>query len=674
MTDSQSDADFIRAKQCFGSGKLDEAEAVLKTILTRNPNHFEATEGLAVLYATQENLTAAIPMFEEAAKLRPEKAGVHFNLGSALTEVGRLEEAIAAFHQCLRIDPNGEPIHINLGNAYKEFGDLDSAAASFRRAIEINPVSAIAHNNLASTLRLIGDLPSAIACFEKTLKLAADFSGGHSNSFSVNLDLADVHFNLGIALQDLARFEDAAANYHKAIAVNPDLAGAHHNLGCALKNLGQLEDALASLRKAIVIKPDYFEAHCNLLLSEQYWPGHNAESLFKLHCAWEEQHGRAFRSDWPAHENSPDADRRLRVGFVSPDLGHHPVGYFVVSVLENLPRDEIETFCYSDRIGDGLTERIKAAADVWHDTEEASDEDLSQLIAGDQIDILIDLTGHSAGSRLLVFARKPAPLQVAWAGYVGTTGLSAIDYLISDMYSTGEEDEPYYSEEIIRMPDGWLCYDPPDYAPEVGPLPFKKNDHITFCSFSNPAKINEGLVSVWAKILHQVASARLLIKYKGIDSTSNIDRLVAMFEAEGVDQSRLILEGLSPHAELLARYNDVDITLDPFPYSGGLTTYESLWMGVPVITVPGDTFASRHSLSHLSTVGLPELVARDTDDYVTLAVELANDIDRLADLRAGLRDRMSSSPLCNGEKFAVGFAKLMRDIWRKWCVSRNNNH
>lgn len=278
-----------------------------------------------------------------------------------------------------------------------------------------------------------------------------------------------------------------------------------------------------------------------------------------------------------------------------------------------------------------------------------------------------------ARNRLLVFARKPAPLQVTWAGYVGTTGLSAIDYLVSDRYSTAADEEPYCREKVIRMPDGYVCYDPPDYAPKVGPLPSKRKDGITFCSFNNPAKINEDVVSVWARILGRVAGARLLIKYKGIDSIAYADRLAAMFKAKGVERSRLMLEGLSPHAELLARYNDVDIALDPFPYSGGLTTYEALWMGVPVITVPGETFASRHSQIHLTAAGLPELVARDYDDYVTVAVGLANDAARLGGLRAELRGKVSSSPACNGGKFAEGFAALMRDIWRNWCLSRDGD-
>jgi predicted O-linked N-acetylglucosamine transferase (SPINDLY family) len=300
-----------------------------------------------------------------------------------------------------------------------------------------------------------------------------------------------------------------------------------------------------------------------------------------------------------------------------------------------------------------------------------SDENLSKIILDDEIDILFDLTGHSAKNRLLLFARKPAPIQVSWAGYVGTTGLSSIDYLLSDIYSTPENEDKYYSEKVIRMPDGWLCYDPPDYAPQVGALPFNQNGWVTFCSFSNPTKINEEVISVWAEIMKAVENSCLLIKYRGTDTATNIERVTATFAAKGIDESRLVLEGQSPHIKLLARYNDVDIALDTFPYSGGVTTYEALWMGVPVITVPGNTFASRHSKSHLTTIGLPELIAENKDDYVRLAVELAGDTERMTELRTGLRSLMANSPICDGKKFTSNFSAIMRRIWRDWCFTQD---
>ena len=395
------------------------------------------------------------------------------------------------------------------------------------------------------------------------------------------------------------------------------------------------------------------------------------ESLFKLHRHWEETHAQRYYASWPSHDNVRDPKRRMRIGFVSPDLGHHPVGFFARPLLDNLPKNEIQSVVYSDRMGDEITTQIRATVDTWNDTRGLSDDILAQKILNDQIDILFDLSGHTGGNRLLLFARKPAPIQISWAGYVGTTGLSAIDYVLSDRYSTLENEERYYSETIIRMPDGWLCYAPPETAPDCGPPPFERNQYITFGSFNNITKINDDVISAWSKILAKTPKSRLLIKYTGVDSTQWKEYLEHTFAAEGIALSRLILEDGSPHDLLLSRYNDVDIALDPFPYSGGLTTYEALWMGVPVVTFPGQTFASRHSLSHLSTLGLSELAGNDETHYVNIAVALANDPDRLKEIKSGLRQKMAASPICDGKLFAQNFTTLMRQVWETWCQEGN---
>ncbi|MBT4932951.1 MAG: tetratricopeptide repeat protein [Rhodospirillaceae bacterium] len=639
-----------------GQGKLDDAIQSYQRAIAIKPGHFDACYNLGNALKEKGMSSEAITAFQKAVSIKPNFAEAHNNLGNALRELKRLEEAAVSYQNALAVKPDYVDAQNNLGITCCEMGKIDEAVAIYQDILASNPGSAEVHNNLGNALRDQRQLDEAVACFNRALHISPGY--------------VDALNNLGNALRDLGQLDQALASYKKSIAINPDLAEAHNNLGNVQQDLGNLDDTLASYRKALELSPSSADTHSNLLLAEQYRLGHNAETLYQLHSRWDEQHGKTLRAQWPEHQNTTDPDRRLRIGFVSPDLGRHPVGYFAVRLLENLPKEEIKTIVYSDCIADDLSERNRAAVGSWRDIRWESDENLTTTILNDEIDILIDLTGHSANNRLLVFARKPAPLQVSWAGYVGTTGLSAIDYYLSDQYSTLADEEQYYSESILRMPDGWLCYDPPDYAPKVGTSPFRKNDGVTFGSFSNPAKINQQVVSVWSRILDGAAHSHLLIKYKGIDSSANIERLTAMFMAEGIDSSRLTLEGPSPHEALFARYNDVDIALDPFPYSGGLTTYEALWMGVPVITVPGQTFASRHSLSHLSTIGLPELIARDHDDYVRLAVGLANDGDRLEGLRAGLREKMDASHLCNGEKFAQAFATQMRDIWRLWCASR----
>jgi predicted O-linked N-acetylglucosamine transferase (SPINDLY family) len=354
------------------------------------------------------------------------------------------------------------------------------------------------------------------------------------------------------------------------------------------------------------------------------------------------------------------------LGFVSPDLGRHPVGYFLVRVLENLGPEGHETIAYSDRIvKDDLTHRLQAAATRWRDVFGIGDQHLAEQIRADRIDVLFDLAGHTAHNRLLVFARKPAPIQVTWAGYVGTTGLKAMDYLLADRYQVPPGAERHYQERVLRMPDGYVCYDPPPYASPVAPLPALDRGHVTFGCFNNPAKITPQAIAVWARILRRLPGARLLLKFKGWDDIGVARRFAEMFAAQAIAPARLEFRGYAPHAELLAEYNGIDLALDPFPYSGGLTTCEALWMGVPVVTCPLETFASRHSLSHLSAVGLTETVASDLDEYADLAVSLAGDLPRLAGLRSRLRERMAASPLCDGKRFAADLSSLLQGVWRE---------
>ena len=661
------------AVQHQSAGRLSEAESLYKQILQADPNQPIALHLLGLIAHQMGKNDIAVELINKAITSKPGHAEPHSNLGNALQELGKLDEAVENYKKAIAIKPDYHEAHSSLGNTFQGLGKTDEAIASYNKAIAIKSDFAEAHYNLGNALQGLGKTGEAVESLRalKDLRKIDKALKSYNKAIAIKPDFAEAHSNLGIILQGLGKIDEAVESFNKALTTKPHYAEAHSNLGNALQGIGELDGAVASYKQAVAIKPENTTYHSNLLQTEQYRLGQNQKKLYKLHKDWDERHAQRFKAIWPKHLNTPNPDRILRIGFVSPDLGRHPVGYFLVRFLENINETEIKTIIYSDRIADDLTYRIKAASSLWRDVKGISDDLLSKIIVGDEIDILFDLTGHSAKNRLLLFARKPAPIQVSWAGYVGTTGLSSIDYLLSDIHSTPVGEEKYYSEKIILMPDGWLCYDPPNYAPVVGSSPYKKNGNMTFCSFSNPVKINEEVISVWARIMNKVENSHLLIKYKGINSTSNIERLTTKFAFKGVDKSRLVLEGASPHVDLLARYNDVDIALDTFPYSGGLTTFEALWMGVPVITVPGQTFASRHSLSHLSAIGLPELVAKDKDDYVRLAVELAGSTERIAKLRAGLRSRMTNSPICDGEKFARNFTTAMQRIWCEWCLAQD---
>jgi predicted O-linked N-acetylglucosamine transferase (SPINDLY family) len=338
--------------------------------------------------------------------------------------------------------------------------------------------------------------------------------------------------------------------------------------------------------------------------------------------------------------------------------------------LEGLRSLPCETYGYSvSSARDDLTDRMIAASTAWRHARGLSDEELADQIRADRIDLLFDLGGHTADNRLLVFARKPAPIQLTWIGYVGTTGLSAIDYLVADRRHVPEGSESHYRERVIRLPDGYICYDPPTYAPAVLPPPASAQGCVTFGCFNSPAKIGPDVLAAWMMVLLGVPGSRLLLKYKGMDDPATGRLLRGFFADGGVAPERIELHGVTRHDDALATYGRVDIALDTFPYSGGLTTCEALWMGVPVVTWPGETFAGRHSLSHLSNVGLTETVARrDRSHYVEIAVGLARDLPRLAGLREELRPRMAGSPLCDGDRLARNLLASLRDPWREWCT------
>ena len=668
-------------------GRLDDAMASFQEALAVRPDYAEAHNNLGIVLHQQGRQDEARASYRQALAVRPDFVEAHDNLGKALKEQGRLDDAIASYREALRIQPDHAKARLNLGNAFRERGRLDEAMASYREVLAVRPDYAEAHNNLGIVLYQQGRQDEAMASYREALTVRPDYAQAHNNlgivlhqqgrlddamasyreAIGIKPDFAGAHNNLGNALMKRGRLDEAMACYREALGIEPDFAEAHSALGNALRDQGRPDDAIASYREALRIKPDYAAAHSNLLLAEQYRIGVTAARLKQSHDEWEDRHGAPLHGEWRDHGNSRDPDRRLRIGLVSADLGHHPVGYLLVRLLENKPREGIEFVCYCGRKPDNLTERFMEASDAWVDTRGISDTALANRIRSDRIDILLDLSGHMANNRLLVFARKPAPVQVTWLGYMGTTGLAAMDYLLSDRHQNPKADDHLYAEKVIRMPDGFVCYDPPSYAPPVGPSPFKRNGFITFGCFNNPAKINDGVMTAWADIIDAVPNSRLVLKYRNMDAALNRDRILSLFAGRGVETSRLVLEGKSPHRDLLGRYNGVDIALDPFPYSGSTTTCEALWMGVPVITKPGETFAGRHSLSHLSTVGHPELVARDEGHYVDLAVALATDRARLAGLRSRLRERMAKSPLCEGAAFARHFTSVMREVWQRWC-------
>ncbi len=631
-------------------GKLDEAIACYRRALEFRPQYAEAHINLGNALKGRGELDEAIACYRRALELRPDSAAAYSNLGSRAQGPGELDEAIACCRRALELRPDFAEAHNNMGIAWGDLGNSDEAIACYRRALELRPDFAEAYYNLGNVLGDRGNPDEAIACYRRALELKPDF--------------AEAYGNLGSALKGQERRDEAITSFRRALELRPDFAEAHSNLGNAFRDQGNLDEAIACYRRALELKPDFAEAHSNLLYTLHYCTGVTPAALAEAHAEYDRRHAAPLFEAAARHERIRDTQDRVHLGFVSPDLGRHPVGYFLVRVLENLSQEQHETICYSDRtIKDSLTHRLQAAATRWRDVHGMNHERLAEQIRADRIDVLFDLAGHTADNRLLVFARKPAPIQISWIGYEGTTGLAAMDYLIADHLMVPTGSEQHYREAVLRMPDGYLCYDPPQSAPPVDPPPSLKNGFATFGSFNNPAKITPDVVAVWARILRAAPSTRLVMKYRGLGDSTARTRFLDLFADHEVGPQRLDLLPWSSYSDYLATYQQVDVALDPFPFSGSTITCESLWMGVPVITCPGETFASRHSLGHLSNLGLTETIARDANEYVDLAVSLAGDPVRLASLRSGLRERMAASPLCDGKRFASHLMSLLHEVW-----------
>lgn len=637
-------------------GRLAEAAASLRQAVEIKPHYAEAHNNLGNVLQQQKKFVEALACYQQALLLKPDYADALMNIGTTLQEQGKFAEAVVYGEQALRLRPDYSQARFNLGLALLGQQRSVEAIAQLQRAIELQPNHPQACFGLGLAYQEGGRLDEAETWYRRALQLKGDY--------------AEAHHNLGFLLVLQGRPVAALASLREALRLRPDFAEAHNNVGLASKDQGHIDEALAAFRKAVRAKPDHSGAFSNLLLTSHYRTGVTLAELARLHQTFEQQFAAPLRSAWRRHGVDRDPGRKLRVGLVSADFRFHPIGQFLIRAVENLPRDAIELSCYSNwPHADELTRRFQAAAATWWDVVKLSDAELAERVRGDEIDILVDLAGHTAANRLLAFARKPAPIQITWIGYEGTTGLAAMDYIIGDRFTIPAASEASYSERVLRMPDCYICFEPPAAAPDVEPPPALRTGQVTFGSFNNPAKVTAQVMNVWADILRRTPGSRLLLKYRGWDETALCERMWAKFAERGIARERLELQGWSPYGEMLAAYQDVDIALDPFPFAGGVTTCTALWMGVPVVTAPGDIFASRHSYSYLSNVGLTETIAENLQGYIRTAVDLARDLPQLAELRSGLRRRMAASPLCDGPRFGQNLAALLRDVWVRYCQS-----
>ncbi|HEY2411817.1 MAG TPA: tetratricopeptide repeat protein [Pirellulaceae bacterium] len=654
-----------------------EAEKAFREALVHEPRAAAIWDQLALVLQRQGLAAEAEFMVRRATLLEPANS-MHWNLlGKVLFDLQRLDESVQARRQSLAIQPRDAAAWNELGVAEQARKNFDEAEKAFQNSLAITPGHPIAVANYAYLMCSRGERDRACellqplvvrdpfapehwmalgGLFEAMLewKLAAS---AYRRAWELAPNNEQTGFKLAGALHSNHQATEAEKVLRAHLALFPRQAESLALLGEVLLRQCRSAEGVPIVERAVEMTPDP-QRHSKLLLEMQYEDNANAKQLLLAHRRWDTIYAKPL-APTATTANRHERGNPLRIGLVSRDFGHHPAAFLVLPGLEHLDRTACQLICYSDRTnGDEFTARFRAASSIWRTVFGLPDDDVAALIRRDNVDVLVDLMGHT-GQRMLLFARKPAPFQVTWFGYVGTTGLATMNCLLADRFHVREGEDKWYRERILRMPNSYACYGPPQAAPEVGPLPALVSGHVTFGSFNNPPKYSATIREAWAEILNRVPRARLLLKFRGLDDLKLQSDLRGWFEERGVKQEQIELEGGGTHFEMLDAYNRVDIALDTQPYSGGVTTCEALWMGVPVITFPGDTFAGRHATSYLTTGGYPQFVATNTKAYVNLAVEWANRLDELAVIRSRMRSAVLNSALCRAADFAGNWLEIL---------------
>ncbi|HVJ51886.1 MAG TPA: tetratricopeptide repeat protein [Aliidongia sp.] len=641
--------------------RFDEAVAAFERELAVTPDHAPSIAEIGTCLARTGRTAAAIPYLQRAVGLMPGLVPAQYSLGLALLTEDRRGEAIRAFDRAIALDGA-------YADAYRARGLAFVMDGQFERSVEDLHVAAAINSE---NYKAIIDLGVSFGRAERSLQSGKLFE----MAARVAPDIALAQYFFGQFLINQRQYERGLHHIDRALELDPLHAESHVGRGFGLLGQGRIEEAVQAYRRGGELKPEDAVIAGTLLFALQHKPSVTEAELFQAHRRW----GALYRKGDAANDrrhfpNPPDPERRPRIGIVSPDMHRHAVAFLTLRAFEDLAAQGFEIVCFKTlrtRQDDEYSERFKAAATAWHEIFDLDDEAAMKLIAEEGIDILFDLAGHTAGTRISVFARRAAPIQLSWAGYVGTIGLDTYDGIIADPVEIPPGHDHHYVEPVIRLPNCYVCYDPPPKPPAVTPLPCLQEGHVTFGCFNRPAKINSVLAAVWARILDAVPGSRLLMVYGGLGEASTRESVLRILEDGGLDGARVDLVGRTEQAELLEAYGRVDLALDPFPYSGGVTTLEAMWMGVPTVTLVGETFAGRHSASHLTAAGLDQFCTRTADDYVACAVDWTQRPEALAALRATLRAQLAASPLMDARGFGRDLAEALEQQWRGWCAARS---
>jgi protein O-GlcNAc transferase len=715
-------------------GKWEEAIAAFRRALDLDPQRVEAHINLGTALLEQDQPEAAIEAYRAALALQPDRPRVYFNLATAYRKLKQPQRALDYYHVALGLQPEYAEAYRGLASFLSDRGlrkvfpcGMADSMAHLSRALGVRPDFAQAYFEAGCLLLDQLRFKEAIPLLEKALEYKPDFALAYNNlglayrhlnepekeeiqyrqALVHDPQLAEAYCNLGLLLQSQHRNAEALPVLQEAVRLKPDFVEGHRALGSAYKELNRLSEALEALEQALALKPDdpstyavlagvylqqcrHKEAiqayrksaklapgviafHGNILMGLHYAPDFDPEETLREHKKWGDATQAAVAHLRRPYHRDRDLKRPLRIGYISGDFKLHSVSMFFEHVYNHHDHERFQIYCYSNTPhSDMVTERMKEKADGWRDIYKIrSDVEVAELIHEDKIDILVDLAGHTAYNRLGVLALKPAPIQVTYLGYPNTTGLTLVDYRITDAYADPPGmTEKYHTEKLMRLPKSFLCYNPVDIFPPVSELPALSAGYITFGCCNNPTKITPNVVAVWAEILKRLPNARILLKNMRYTDSSVREIFWGHFEEHGVDRQRVHLVGdRQSIPEHLQIYNEIDIGLDPFPYNGTTTTCETLWGGAPVVVLAGNAHVCRVGVSILTNVGLPELVAQTPEEYVEIAVNLANDLERLRHLRHNLRDMMEKSPLRDPQGHARALEQAYRQMWKNLVAS-----
>ena len=711
------------------SGQVNKAAAAYRKILDANPDDVQALHLLGVTHIQGSRPDEAAKLIERAIHLQPNTGVFHLNLasaylalrrvddaiehaekaialdpklaargyhtaGMAFGEAGQLEDAAYCFGKAVAADPNAAESYLMLAISLDRQGKNDAGAVEYEKALALtkeqvakNPNDGQAQKLLARLYQQAGKITEAVATYRTATTLlpgdptvfyalgqVLQYDGKRDEAFTcfnlalrMNPSYAEAHVAVGAALSRGHRPAEAIEHFKEALALNPGHAEAQGHLAAALTQLGQVDEAVAAGRKAVEMSPGSASIHSTLLLTLHYSSEITPQQMFDEHRAWAERHADALAQSVAPHTNSRDPDRPLRVAFLSADFKQHPVSKFVIPVLARHDRKDFHIVCYSDvEYADDITAEVQKGVDGWRRIVSWSDQRLANQIREDKIDILVDLAGHTGTSdRLLLLARKPAPIQITQFGYPDTTGLLTVDYRVTDELSDppGKTDR-FYTEKLARLPRCAYCYHPTEPEPRVEARAIDKP--IVFGSVNNVAKLSPPTLRTWARILQATPDAQLVV----LATSGDVERTARRLVDHGIDAARLQVLPRTPAAKFLELFNLFDVSLDPFPYNGGVTTCDALWMGVPVVTLAGSTYVSRQGVSLLTHVGLPDLIATSEDDYVAIAGALAADRARLQRLRTTLRETIQKSPICDYGGYTRELESFWREAWRAYCGAR----